>query len=213
MNKFVYQVFKVVILSVVVMFALDLVIYIFNIAVLTQKVETISASMQQVVAENNHLPKEQAEVYQRLICEMASTFNLEAGQSYNPSNPTEYFKGNRDAFIGAIDWNFKDSANNIDIPVRATRKTYSGGSWSSADVSIVQTKMGTPANYGDIQVIQLSFLIYQPTWGFFTKRRPSGNDFTGNSVNSERKSGSDRFTHVLTYTYYVPCLKYTSYWQ
>lgn len=214
MHRLVYQVFKAIMVAIILVFVFDMVGYLYRAASLNQRVESLMTSLQKVVMDNNYLPQEQAVLYQQLFGQMAADFNARSGQVYSAANPTQFFQGNSDAFVLAMDWNMYDDAVGNHPSITATRSKWTGSNWTSVSTQIVSKRMGTPMDYGDIQTIQFRVLVAQPTWGFMrTGASGSADDFTLDSSRNQHVTGSNRFTHVFTYTYYVPCMKYISQFQ
>ena len=94
-----------------------------------------------------------------------------------------------DVFIKAMDWNYLDKSEYK--PVINVKEGYS-------TKNIARYQMDTPASYGDVMVVELRVCINAPTW------------YQATASNS-----ADSFQHrnngiVFTYTYLVPCLKYTT---
>lgn len=214
MHKLVYQVFKTIMIAIILVFVFDMVGYLYRAASLNQRVESLMTSLQKVVMENNYLPKEQAVLYQQLFGQMAADYNAIAGQTYSATNPTQFFQGNNDAFVLAMDWNMYDDAVGVNMPnVSSARKAWNGSTWTTVATSIVHKKMGSPADYGDVQTVQVRIMVAQPTWGFMTGGAHTADDFSLDDSKNEHVVGNARFIHVFNYTYYVPCLKYVSHFE
>lgn len=205
MNKLVYSVFKAIMISIIFVFIFDMASYLYRAVSLNARMESLSTSLKKVVTENNYLPPEDAELYEKLFAQMINDFNS------NPSEP----------FICGFHWNFGHSAvKSNGSPMTAGSSTgilslkgtvYSkvGSNWQSSQRYIVETDMSKPREYGDIQVVQLRVGVYQPLWGWSSSGSPTDTDYNYSGENAQawnvnRNARSTEFT----YTYYVPCMKY-----
>ena len=90
MNKFVYSIFKAILISMIMFMVFDVALYLYRVFTLNQKIESISVSMQAVVSENNYMPKENAIIYSSMLQDLMESYNRD------------------DKFIMAMDWNYKD---------------------------------------------------------------------------------------------------------
>ena len=214
MHNLVYNVFKTIMVAIILIFVFDMTAYLYRAFSLNQRVESMMTSLQKVVMENNCLPEDEADLYQQLLCQMAANFNAGSGDVFNPNDPTNFFQNNDDAFILALDWNYKDDAVNISgfNPV-GTRYVYNNnGNWVPQQVNLLSKCMGDVAEYGDVQCIQIRVLVAQPTWGFM-KSNHTADDFRLQDSDNVKLDSRLGKTHVFTYTYFVPCLKYQAYSQ
>lgn len=196
MNKFVYSIFKAILISMIMFMVFDVALYLYRVFTLNQKIESISVSMQSVVSENNYMPKENAIIYSSMLQDLMESYNRD------------------DKFIMAMDWNYKDNVSTDTVlpEITATRILYENNNISESSVDVVSKCMGQPADYGDIQTIQIRVIVRQPFWDFFT----GSGDMDGQNVGVEKVNLSDsdmRHTTMLTYTYFVPCLRYNAYTQ
>lgn len=203
MHKLVYQVFKTLAFAMIFVFVWDIVFYMYRVASLNQRMESLMASMQKVVMENNCLPEDSAEMYKSLLAVIAGDFN---GTSYtNAALDTGNSSQNLGDFVAAIGWNFRTDAQDIVTPTitgqRSSFNNITKRFETPKTVNILHTKMGEPGAYGDVTIVQVRVLVVQPFWGF------SGTQYS--SEEWGRLSPAQNKT-VLTYTYYVPCLKYKS---
>lgn len=219
MNRLVFSVFKTIAFAMIFVFVWDMAFYLYRVSSLNQRMENIMTSMQKVVMENNCMPEEDAKMYYQLLVNMASDFN---GGSFANNGTGE--------FVARIGWNFSENArdsrgnlldsSNSPLQVTGDRATYnaSTGRWSTRSVNLLHHKMGEVGAYGDIQTVQVRVMVYQPFWGFGTgggtdyvsggtaAGTAQGGEFGGANWQRRDKAASV----VLSYTYYVPCLKYKS---
>lgn len=207
MNKLVYSVFKTIAFAMIFVFVFDMGFYLYRVFSINQRAENILTSMQKVVMENNCLPQEDAEMYQQILEHMAADFN---GGTFVNNND-----GSKGEFVAAIDWNMTHDAMGIPLDIRSTRSWYNGTNWTEKSVDIVHKQMGDPGAYGDIQTVQLRIKVWQPFWGFggrdagFGAQASDSVEGGENGAPNWKRVVNYRST-VLTYTYFVPCLKYKS---
>lgn len=198
MHKLVYTVFKTLMFSMIFVFVFDMAMYLYKALSLNQRMESIMTSMQKVVMENNYLPKDSYEMYRSLLIQLCNDMN---GQH---SDHLVMRGSNRDWFVDAIDLNYNHGAVNTFDSLEATKfNPATGSTWTS---NILRLKMSSPADYGDVMVVQARVVIEQPSWGF-TSSVSTGSDYWQNSNTS---SAVGKKSTMLTYTYYVPCLNYQS---
>lgn len=195
MNKMVYAVFKAIMMSMLFIFVWDMVFYLYRAISLNQRVENLMTSVQKVIMENNYLPQETAKMYQSLFYQMAADYNMEEGDSYSfTGNGTDFFAGNNNAFVLAMDWNYLDNAV---LPDGRTGRDYLGV--TSSNIS-VHDKMSEVGDYGDVTVVQFRVIVAQPMY-----------EFVGNHQDAESWTRDSRgATTEFDFTYFVPNLKYKS---
>lgn len=196
MTKFTYAVFKAIIVSMLFVFIWDTAFYLYRVLSLNQRVESLMASMQRVIMENDYLPHDTAVTYQTLLYKMADDYNI--GSGYDIRNASSWTASSGYSaqsvsmpFILAMDWNYSDNAVGTfpSITVNDGAVTH----------DVLRLKMGTPADYGDIMVLQFRVVVAQPMW-----------EFIGTHDDASTWQHRTPATSILTYTYYVPCLKYKS---
>lgn len=210
MHKLVYNVFKTIMLSIIFIFVFDIVFYMYRVSSLNARMESVSTSMKKVVMENNYLPSEVADTYSEIFAKMICDYN---GAVYSPGMSNNELRMtsmtgqgvvNTSAFIAGMNWNYHTNAVNANLGITATRTRWNGHDWEvKSGVNIVKTKMDTPANYGDVMVVQIRVGVFQPIWGWGAA---SGQyNYNGQDVNSWVRSAAST---ELVYTYYVPCLNF-----
>ena len=186
MERFVLNIFKAIMFSMIFIFAFDIGSYLYRAFSLDQKMNNIMTSLQRVVMENNYLPQEAYEEYAGLFQMLKDDYNgVDATANVNGS---QY----QDRFIEGFDMNFNDD---LKVNGAVNLDNY-------FDSGILVKKMDTPADYGDIMAVQVAVQIYQPIWGFDFNKLDTQNEYS--SVNMNRVYR----THWMAYTYYVPCLHY-----
>lgn len=134
---------------------------------------------------------------QRMESVAVSIQEVVSKNNYLPEEEKEMFRNilntiradmnNSDVFIEKISWNY------------AYPSSYQPQILDSDNKNIVRYRMDTPASYGDVMVIEIHVLVNATVWG-----QIGG---IGNRADSfVRDSSRVNFT----YTYLVPCLKYTT---
>lgn len=208
MHKLVFNVFKTIAISMILIFVFDIVFYMYRVASLNQRVESIMTSLQKVVMENNYLTSYDSQLYAQMFNSMIDDYNGAFAASGNQA----------DKFIMHMFWNVGSPAKAADgsnlsesdgsLDIKGSRSFYNGSAWVNRDdVNLVHYTMNEVGSYGDIQCVQLVVQVQQPLWRF------------ANSVRGQRgapewnraiENGSTPFTTEFFYTYYVPCLRYQS---
>lgn len=215
MNKLVYTVFKTIAMSIIFIFLFDILFYMYRVTSLNARMESLSTSMKKVVMENNYLPSELATTYSEIIKHMICDYNnvayhqgmsnaeLITGTGGNDVNGRNGNSVNTAAFISGFRWNYKTNADGVGLAVNAQRQKWTGSSWTPQTVNIVKTRMDTPADYGDIMVVQLKVGVFQPIWGW---TQANGKyDYNSEDVTKWVRNAAST---ELIYTYYVPCLNF-----
>lgn len=182
MNKMVFAVFKAIAIAIIMVFVFDMGMYLYKALTLDQRMKNIMANMQRTVAENNYLPDGAYNVYSVLIKQAGDTLN---------GNEANSFVGTADGGSDAYFLNYKKSA--VGVSTEVTDALASTG-------NTVHTDMHDIGSYGDIMVVQAAVMVRQPMWGF------GGN---GNH-SAENWDVLEHSTHTFVYTYYVPCMNYST---
>ena len=215
MNRLVYSVFKTIAFAMIFVFVFDIGFYLYRVASLNQRIESLMTSMQKVVMENNCLPYEDAVLYQKMLYNMAADFNGE------PFTNTGSQSDMNNMFIKKLDWNNTHNAviGGSALNITGRRATYTSSGWVDRDVQIVHRQMSEVGAYGDIHTLQVRALVYMPFWGFAGDAESPwiSSPAPGSSVAAGGERGAASWnrnanakTILLTYTYYVPCLQYKS---
>lgn len=225
MNRIVYSVFKTIMFAIIFVFVFDIVFYMYRVTTLNQRMESISTSLKKVVMDNNYLPSETAKMYTGLLGQMICDYN---GVSYHTGMSGNDFLNTvaSNNFIAGFKWNYDSDAVNTGLSLTAQRKYYSSGSWHTVTENIVNKRMDTPGDYGDVCIVQLSVEVYQPMWGWTSGTSVTGNsdgswnnnhsadgqvtgDYNYNGTSGLNWTRNATFrTQTFSYTYYVPCLNY-----
>lgn len=205
MNRLVYSVFKAIALSIIFIFVFDIVFYIYRVTSLNARIESISTSLKKVVMENNYLPEEVADVYSTILTRLVCDYN---GVPYlnNHMTASQLVQGdqktvNTAAFIAGMRWNYKNNST-ADMRIDTTRSMWRGSHWQDTTYNLVHRKMNTPANYGDIMIVEIAVDVFQPIWGWTAS---GAYNYTGQDATQWQRNAA---VTTLTYTYYVPCLNY-----
>lgn len=213
MNKLVYTVFSTLAFAIIFVFVWDIVFYLYRVNSLNTRIENISSAMQNVVMQNNYMPKAEAQMFQQLLVNMANDYNASMDKEAN-----DYAWGSTKTindFILYMDWNYNDSAQ----IARGVADNITDSR------SRVHTKMGvgfneTVPDYGDITVIQLRVVVAQPTWNFMQQTGAGFKTIVAGDTglahdeeNNHVTNVGDMFQTELDYTYYVPCLRYKATWK
>ena len=172
MHRLVYSVFKTIMLSMIFIFAFDMLSYLYRAMSLNQRMESLMVSMQRTVMENNYLTDGAKDTYDSIFDNLKTSVNT------------------GEEFITDIKMNYGTDAVNTINSIKASR----GGTNSDILVKDMK-KVGA---YGDVMVVQVAVTINQPMWGF-ENNSYRADDFTRTLTNQT----------TLSYTYYVPCLKYS----
>lgn len=171
MHRIVANCFKSIAFAILFVIIWDVCFYLWRANALNDRMESLAVSMQEVVAKNNYLPEGDAKMYKALLLGIRDDMN-----------------SGSDVFVRGFNWNYnRDSSYNTPIT-------------DSDDRNILVRSMNTPANYGDVMVIELEVGINATVWGKFN----TGADGAANEFNHQD------FPMSFTYTYLVPCLKYTT---
>lgn len=196
MNKFVASVFKAIMFSMIFVFVWDTAFYLYRVLSINQRIESLMNSMQKVIMENDYLPYDTAVTYQKLLYQMADDYNI--GSGYNIRNASSWSNSSAWTdtsvsmpFVLAMDWNYLDDAVGTFPSI-----TVSDGVTTT---NVLRLRMGSPADYGDVMIAQLRVVVAQPMW-----------EFIGSHDDARTWAHNSPATSTLTYTYYVPCLKYKS---
>lgn len=189
MHKMVYGVFKALAVSMILVFAFDMGMYLYKAISLDQKMKRLMRNMQTTVSENNGLSPEAYNTYVALIQQIASDLNGAEPNSF-VGTPTQGKK--------AIFLNYNADAWGVDTTIKSALT----GSSSNVDLKLRMNDFG---DYGDIMVVQSAIMVRQPAWQFIGTNRGS-QDFQ-----NDRTNGSIAVpVTVFTYTYYVPCMNYSN---
>ena len=184
MDRFVLNVFKGIMISMIMIFAFDLLSYLYRAMSLDQRMLNIMTGMQRVVMENNYLPDESLNQYAEIFTSMADDFNGGKAVKITGSQSTNY---ESNIFVSKISLNYEDDAI---------------GDFSH--ITNCNCKLNTPGEYGDVIVVQAQVAIKQPMWGFNNQRNTTaGGELSMSNFNREGYG-----ENILTYTYLVPCLHY-----
>ena len=202
MHKLVYSVFKTLALSMIFIFVWDMGFYLFRAFSLDQRMKNYMTSMQKVVMENNYLPEHNMSEYKRLFINMQNQYNqgdafilgynlnYNAGADYT-SNPNARYTDNC-----GVDW------NSLGLPTAIVD--------SSGNNCLVKN-MAKPAPYGDVMAVMVQVHIAHPSWGWSNGNADrSGASWTNDAASIQTGDLDGRNGIYLTYTYYVPCLHYTT---
>lgn len=189
--RMIIQVFKVIGLSMVLVFVFDIVFYLYKAHHLNQRMESVCVSLQKVVSENNYLPEGEYNMFMSIFDQISEQMN---GGS---SGDTNYHE-----FIRLVDINYSHSVVDMTVPsITGKKYNISTGHYDSG-VELVRDRLDTPADYGDIRIIQVRVEVVMPMWDMVNGIRATSwqNDRTDASITAP--------TTVFTYSYIVPCLKY-----
>lgn len=186
-SRLVYKAFMTILASMIFVFVFDMGAYFFRAVSLNQRMENLMVSMQRVVMENNYLPEGEYQLYETLFTQVADTMN-----------------SGGDTFINGFRINYNHASDNTLSALNAEKYNTTTGITQSTNV--LRTRMDTPADYGDVMVVQTTVEVNQPTWRFVNGATRSADDWQNANTDSSIVPMTTRFT----YTYYVPCLKYQS---
>lgn len=206
MNRLVYSVFKAIMMAIIFVFVFDMAFYLYRAISLNSRMQSISTSLQKVVMENNYLPSETATMYQHLFGQLIADFN---GGSYSIGADGSLNLNDSDInnnFISGMHWNYKNSATGISGMSETTKVyRYNGSTFTPTDIPLVIDKMSSPADYGQVMIVQLRVGVYQPLWGWSTANGKY--EYNGEDGTKWVRNATGASTEFV-YNYYVPCLQY-----
>lgn len=206
MNRLVYSVFKAIMVAIIFVFVFDMAFYLYRAISLNSRMQSISTSLQKVVMENNYLPSETATMYQHLFGQLIVDFN---GGSYSIGADGSLNLNDSDInnnFISGMHWNYKNSATGISGMSETTKVyRYNGSTFTPTDIPLVIDKMSSPADYGQVMIVQLRVGVYQPLWGWNTANGKY--EYNGEDGTKWVRNATGASTEFV-YNYYVPCLQY-----
>lgn len=206
MNRLVYSVFKAIMMAIIFVFVFDMAFYLYRAISLNSRMQSISTSLQKVVMENNYLPSETATMYQHLFGQLIVDFN---GGSYSIGADGSLNLNDSDInnnFISGMHWNYKNSATGISGMSETTKVyRYNGSTFTPTDIPLVIDKMSSPADYGQVMIVQLRVGVYQPLWGWSTANGKY--EYNGEDGTKWVRNATGASTEFV-YNYYVPCLQY-----
>lgn len=223
MNKLVYSVFKTIAFAMIFVFVWDMVFYMYRVSSLNQRVESMMTSLQKVVMENNCLPIEDSELYKQLLVGLAEDFN--GGEAFANDGTGEFIMNiGWNVGTDAVDSNGVSLKTSSPLSVTGTRDTYTNHSWTSRNVELLHYQMDEVGAYGDVQTVQVRVRVRQPMWGFGRGSDTSlsynaggtndgvaeGGEYGAANWQNRTSRNPNGASAILSYTYYVPCLKYKS---
>lgn len=201
LNRMVLNVGRVIILSMILVFLMDMGFYLYRVFSLNARVEAIMVGVQRAVMDNNTLPADIESTYRKIFVNMAKDYNR--GEN----------------FIDGLGWNYGgDMSGGMSdvLNMRGRRQVYTGSGWVEQDVEIVHKDMKKVGDYGDIMAVQFWVRVRQPLWGFGNSggtdetRVIDKNTWSNTDHNAKNWNRSIARMTELVYTYYVPCLRYRS---
>lgn len=188
MHKIVFNVFKAIMLSMILVFVWDIGFYLYRVTNLNQRMSSLMTSMQKVVMENNYLPEDAYNTYIALFSQIADSFNNNGDTS-------------RGVFINGFNINYSHPSART-ISLTATRNG------SSVDILRTQMDRAHMGNYGDVMVVDVEVNVNIPVWKFVNKSSVEGADHSALNWENDRDGAIQPANTTLSYTYYVPCMKY-----
>ena len=199
MERLVYGVFKAIILSMLFVVIWQLGFYLYDLAILDQRMSNLMVSMEKTVSENNYMPSEEAQLYYSIINQIAEDFSggvrtvdgTTYGQYKNAATT------GHDGFISDWSWNYNGLGN-----YRVFNPTTSD--WTNADGG-TSYDMSIPNSYGSVACIHVAFDLRAPWIGFGHANETVRTNGTGATA---AEWHVEKVDVDLAYTSYVPCLKY-----
>lgn len=175
MHRIVASCFKAIAYAILFVILWDVGFYLWRANILNQRMESLMVSMQQVVTNNNYLPEGDYEMYTALLQQIAADMNT------------------GDRFINGFYINY-DRNSSYRPEIIASK--WDGGNYVNAN--ICRYRLDTPADYGDVAVIEIGVNINTVTWTDDGRHNAVdiNPDHTGNTT--------------FMYTYQVPCLNYAT---
>lgn len=130
MNRLVYSCFKAIMLSMILVFVLDMSFYMFRVMNLNQRMLLLMSSMVKTVEQNNYLPEGDKDTYKGLMISIANQMNT------------------GDTFIKGFNWNYSTANSGIDsltgVPADKFRATMSTPA-NYGDIMVVFVEVGVYA--------------------------------------------------------------------
>lgn len=202
MNKLVYICFKTLALSMIFIFVWDMGFYLFRAFSLDQRMKNHMTSLQKVVMENNYIPQSTYDEYARLFGAMQTQYNnggdFILGFRSNYRNGADYSANPSQRYTddGGVDW------GSLGLPTSLTDR-------NGKECLVKNTSV--PASYGDIMAVMVQVQIVQSSWGWSNGNADrSGASWTNDPTQIQTGDLDGRTGMYMTYTYYVPCLHYTT---
>lgn len=173
MHRVVGTFFKLIITSIVLVIIINVAVYLMLATNLNHKMETLLVTMQQEVSKNNYLPPAAYTMYEGILKGIASDMNTGGGAP----------------FVIGYSLNYHHACDEeIANVLRGTGLS-------------VSDRLDTPADYGDVAVIQLDVGINAVSWYYDRSKAATEGQL-------QVTQGVDDASRVFTYVYQVPCLRY-----
>lgn len=173
MTRFVAVAFKAVAYAVIFVVIWSVVFYLYRAYALNQKMESVMVTLEQEVAKHNYLTESSYEMYEEILGNIQHDMN-----------------GGDNEFIQGFRINYSHPCDTQGIPDE-----------SSNGKVRYQKQLNTPANYGDIAVVELSVTINALDLFYDPNANGAANDIQIND---------DGIATTFTYLSQVPCLRYVS---
>lgn len=197
MERLVYGVFKAIILSMIFVVVWQVGFYLYNVAVLDQRMSNLLVSMEKTVSENNYMPSEEAELYASILNQIQAQFD---GRFSDGTRRTYKNSSTDTGFIADWSWNYNGVGNYVAF-------TPADSSWVNVGNFYDLSK---PNSYGKVASINVTFTIRAPWVGFGHSNEIERTNGTENGAtgNTAKQWHVETTNTNLAYTAYVPCLKY-----
>lgn len=196
MNKFVFSIFKAIMIAIVFVFVWDLVFYLYDVLSLNSRIETLAVSMKHSVSDNNGLTTEASDMYSKMLKKLGSDYNT---SSYKF---VQGFYLNSSDVAKDANWNALSNTAGLDIQ---------GKTPDGTDVGLIHWSAGDIGEYGDVTCLQIKVGVVQPLWYWGTNTNGDYN-YTGENATQWNRDVTGAGGHMITldYTYFVPDLRYNS---
>ncbi|MDR0917954.1 MAG: hypothetical protein LBM93_01685 [Oscillospiraceae bacterium] len=206
MGKHIWNVFKVCMISVIMMVVVSTVTYVQQVYAVTTKVESLMTLMKIDVAQNNGLDatavKKYGKMFEVIYTQMGTTVsdldgNSQADNFLVDDDDTTSATGELAGVLTCEGW-YKDA--------KAFKINYGSSTQADADTSVagVHRNLAAAGNFGDIMLIQVKVNIRSLRWAF-------GAVNTADGAMENAVEGNLGGTQELVFEYMVPCLKYVQY--
>lgn len=201
--RLVFNVFKAIALSMILVFVLDLCFYLYKALNLNQRMESTCVSLQKVITENNYLPEGEYKMFMEIFDNIGKTMNGgRVSDSLGSVDQNFIVYQNTNGGTHAVKINYKDAPKNASSVPSIYAQAYNRNTGNHQQKNLVHSTLEDPADYGDIMYIEVDVDILQPTWGFVHNN--------GALSGASWDRIDDYATTTFTYNYLVPCLKYQS---
>ena len=218
--RMIIKVFKVIAFAMLMVFLVDIAIYLVKAYQLRQRIESVMVSLQRTVMQNNYLPPSEKATYETIFGTITNTLN---GNNIDDERFGREAKakdvGIEDSFIylglgEGIRLNYDTDVYTVPSNLETTYKELSAaGKVIYNPKKARYVNLATPAEYGDLKLIQVAVTLRRPIWGFAagSKKGTKTNSWKSNAQGENVDgAGTGLSLTTLHFSYLVPCLHYNA---